>query len=175
MTKYLLFAAALSFGAQAATPYKRTLNVKKNAYLQDGVFVGGKAGAGATLLGVRRMFSPKAKIERVIMDLGNKEAKSSKGAPGYFQVAMDKSNQRIVVDLAQLRYAKVNEQQVRALFRQSPFVKNVSLTFDPEDKTGTMVLELKRPARLEVFELTDPKKTGRVVMDLKPLEARRTR
>ena len=44
---------------------------------------------------------------------------------------------------------------------------SVSLTLDPEDKAGTMVLYLKKPARLEVFQLLSKKKPARVVLDLK--------
>lgn len=156
--------------AWGATPYKQTLNVKKNSYLREGVFTGGKAGEPTSLLGVRRTYSGKAGIERVIMDMGDGEAKPLRGSDlSYFQVAMDQSNRRIVVDLAQLKYAKINEGQLRQIFRKSPMVKSASLTFDPEDKAGTMVLELKKPARLEVFRLGGAKKNGRLVLDLKAL------
>ncbi len=58
----------------ASTPFKQTLTVKQNAYLSDGVFVGGKAGAGATLLGVRRAFSKGAHLERL-----EKEERNARG------------------------------------------------------------------------------------------------
>ena len=73
----LIFSAVifLSQGSQAATPYKQTLSVKKNAYASDGVFIGGKAGAGTSLLNVRRIFSPKAQLERVVLDLGDRRVR----------------------------------------------------------------------------------------------------
>lgn len=162
----------LGFSAFASSPYKQSLTVKKSAYLQDGTFTGGKAGAGSTLLGVRRAFSKKAMIERVIVDLGDKDAKPSGTEPGYFQASVDAENNRVVLDLAQLRMSAVSEQKLKEIFKQSPFVASVEFTLDPEDKAGTMVLNLKRPMQLEVFQLLDRKKSARVVMDLTP--ARKT-
>lgn len=153
----------------AASPYKQTLSVKSNQYTKDGVFIGGKAGKGTSLLNVRRTYSGKAKIERVIVDLGDHEMKPSGQHPGYFQVSMDAKNNRVVMDLSQLRFSKVTEAQLQNLFRQSPNVASAQLTLDPEDKAATMVLNLKRPMKLEVFQLLNKKKPGRVVMDLTPV------
>lgn len=155
----------------AASPYKRSLSQKHNSYVSDGVFTGGIAGNGTSLLSMRRVFSSKVGIERVIVDLGDGEMKANSRQMGYFQVGMDAKNNRIVLDVAQLRYSKISEAQAKDLFRKSPYVSNVSLTLDPEDKAGTMVLQLKRPAKLEVFQLKNSKKPGRIVMDITPLKA----
>jgi len=155
--------------AQGATPYKRTLTVKKNEYIQDGVFTGGQAGSGVTLLGVRRVHSPKAKLERIILDLGNKEGKVAKGEQlGYFQASVDSQRNRIVLDLAQLRLSQVTETKLKEMFRKSPYVRSVELTMDPEDSAGSLVLNLRQPMRLEVFRLVPPGKAARVVMDITP-------
>lgn len=170
-----LFMAVLvfaGFAVSAATPYKRSLSQKSNAYLRDGVFTGGKANEGTSLLGVRRAYSAKANLERVIVDLGDREAKPAGRNPGYFQVSLDAPNNRVVMDLTQLRLSKVTEGQLQNLFRNSPYVKSTALTLDPEDKTATMVLNLKRPMRLEVFQLLDQRKPGRVVMDLTPISGK---
>ncbi len=156
----------------AATPYKKTLNQKKNSYMSDGVFVGGKSGQGSALLGVRRTHSKKAQIERVILDLGDKDERSSREMP-FYQVSVDSGSKRIVLDLAQLKFSRVTEAQLKTLFSKSPYVQSVALSFDPEDKGATMVLDLKRPVRLEVFQLLDKKKPARVVMDLKPVTSAR--
>lgn len=162
---FLVFASA---GSMAASPYKQSLTQKKNLYVKDGVFIGGKAGEGSSLLGVRRAFSGKAKLERVIVDLGDHEAKPAGKDIGYFQVSMDQKNNRVVVDIPQFRYSKVSEAALKNLFRKSAYVAEASLTLDPEDKAATMVLKLKKPMKLEVFELLDKSKPGRVVMDLTP-------
>jgi hypothetical protein len=159
---------SLCWPAFAATPYKRSLNVKKNAYMSDGVFIGGKAGHGASLLGVRRQSSKKLQMERVVLDLGDKETKTSREMP-FYQVSVDAAQKRIVLDLAQLKFSKVTESQLKSLFMKSQFVESVALSFDPEDKGATMVLNLKRPMRLEVFQMMNKNKPARVVMDLKPL------
>ncbi len=119
-------------------------------------------------MAVRRAFSAKANLERVIIDLGDKDAKPAGKNPGYYQVAMDSANNRVVVDLAQLRLSKVSESQIQTLFRKSPNVISAQLTLDPEDQAATMVLQLKRPMRMEAFQLAKNGKPGRVVIDLKP-------
>jgi hypothetical protein len=162
--------ASMVFQVDAATPYKRTLNVKKNAYLTDGVFIGGKSGKGASLLGVRRTHSKKAKIERVILDLGGEDIRTARGrAMPFYQVSVDKNSRRVVLDLAQLKLSRVTEAQLRNLFAKSPYVQDAALTMDPEDKGATMVLTLRQPMRLEVFQLVNKKKPARLVMDLIPM------
>ena len=171
-----LFLSALvlgTFTAGAATPYKKSLTVKKNQYVNDGVFIGGKASKGATLINVRRSHSAKAKIERVIVDVAGDPTKNVKDKMPFFQASIDSQSRRVVLDLAQLRMSRVTEIQLKNMFKQSPYVQDVSLTFDPEDKGATMVLELKQPMRLEVFQLVDKKKPARVVMDLVPRSVRR--
>lgn len=179
--RLLVLAILMSgFGASAfaASAYKKSLTpaaafkhagtAKKNAYLSDGVFVGGKARNGSSLLAVRKAFSAKAQLERVIVDLGDKEAKPSGKEMSFFQVSLDSSKSRIVLDLAQLKLSKVSETQLKRIFAKSQYIKSVELTLDPEDKAATMVLNLNRPVRLEVFQLLTSGKPSRVVMDLTP-------
>lgn len=171
MRSFAILASALTLaatGVWAASPYKQTLNVKKNQYTEDGVFIGGKAGSGISLLNVRRVYSPKAKIERVTVELGDKEAKPAGKNIGYFQVSLDSKENRVVIDLSQLKFSRVSEAAVQNLFKKSPFVTSVALTLDPEDKAGTMILNLKRPMKMEVFQSVVDGKPGRIVMDLSP-------
>lgn len=161
----------LPLSGWSATPYKQSLSGKNNAYVTDGVFVGGKAaGQGTSLLNVRRGFSAKAELERIIVSLGDKEAKPLRSEPTYFQASLDSAQRRLVLDIAQLKMSKVSEMQVQRLFKSSPYVKNISFTLDPEDKAATMVVDLKQPMKLEVFKLGNP---ARIVMDLIPLQRRR--
>lgn len=159
----------VGFGSQAATPFKKSLSEKKNAYVTTGTFIGGQANPGGiSLLNVRRSFSAKAKVERVMIDLGDKEMKPLSGNLSYYQASIDPGQNRVVLDLAQFKMSRVSEQQVRNLFRKSPYVKSADLTLDPEDKAATLVLHLKQPMRLEVFK-QNSKKVGRIVMDLTPI------
>jgi hypothetical protein len=107
-------------------------------------------------------------MERVVLDLGDKDMKTSRQMP-FYQVSVDAASKQIVLDLAQLKYSRVTESQLKSLFMKSPFVDNVALSLDPEDKGATMVLNLKRPMRLEVFQMMSKNKPARVVLDLKPL------
>jgi hypothetical protein len=171
MFSLVLSAVLSSSVSMAATPFKVSLDAKKNSYMREGVFTGGRAGSGTSLLAVRRSFSAKLKLERVILDMGDKEARPAGRDLGFFQASMDSANNRIVLDLSQLRLSKVSEVQVQRLFKKDPFVSSVSLTLDPEDKAGTLVLNLRRPMKLEVFQLLKPKSPARIVMDLTPLPA----
>jgi hypothetical protein len=152
----------------AATPYKQSLATKKNIYAADGVFVGGKAAGGTSLLNVRRVFAEKSRIERVTLDIGDKDARPAGRDIGYFQVSVDSKDNRIVVDLSQLKLSRVSETAVQNLFKKSPYVASASLTLDPEDKAGTLVLNLKRPVKVEVFQMLKDRAPGKIVMDLTP-------
>lgn len=161
----------ISHAAFAASPYKRSLNEKKNVYIRDGVFIGGKATGGSSILGLRRAYAPKINMERIIVDLGDREAKPAHGDMGFYQVSLDSKNQRLILDLSQLMISKVNERQVQEMFKKSPFVSSAEFTLDPEDQAATLVLNLKQPMRLETFRLRHGKRPARLVMDLKPLNA----
>lgn len=170
--------AMVGMMAAAAIPNKQTLfvqtlNQKKNRYMSEGVFTGGRAGTGATVLGVRRTYSAKAQIERVIVEMGDKDGKGEADHLGFFQASMDPANNRMVLDLTQIKTALVTEQKLKDLFKTSAFVSNPEFTLDPEDKTGSMVFHLKRPMKMEVFQLHSKGKPSRVVIDLTPMPVKR--
>jgi hypothetical protein len=104
----------------------------------------------------------------VTVELGDKEIKPAGKDIGYFQVSLDSKENRVVVDLSQLKYSRVTESAVQNLFKKSPYVASVSLTLDPEDKAASMVLNLKQPVKMEVFQQLQAGKPGKIVMDLSP-------
>jgi len=173
--RVIIWTLILGFGlnAPASTPFKRALTVKTNNYLLDGVVTGGRAGGGFSLLNVRRSYSKKAQLERVILETGDRLSRPAGLNMGYFQASLDAKEKRIVVNLAQLNMSLVNEAQIKRIFARSPDVASVEFTVDPEDRSGTMVLNLKHPVKMEVFEVLKQKNPGRVVIDLKP-ESKRT-
>ena len=178
--KWMMLAGIAMAGvvAAAAIPSKQTLfvqtlNQKKNRYMSEGVFTGGKAGSGASVLGVRRAYSAKAQIERVIIEMGDKDGKGDKDNLSYFQASIDPANSRMVLDLTQLKNAQVTEQKLKDVFKKSAYVASTEFTLDPEDKTGSMVFHLKRPMKMEVFQLHSKGKPSRVVIDLTPIQAKR--
>lgn len=165
----LVFVAA-SLEAGAASMYKQSLSQKKNAYVRNGVFMGGRAEKMQTLMKVRRVHSTKVGMERVILDLGSEEFRPM-AETGYFHVSVDGNNSRVVIQLSQMSKTLTNEAQIRKMFAKSANVKSVDFTVDPADSTGTVVLNLKRPMKTEVFALPGRKKqTARLVLDMKPLK-----
>lgn len=164
----LMVGLALAVGqADGASSYKKALDKKLNAYLDQGVVVGGRAGSGFSLLNVRRDLSAKAGIERVILDLGDIEGRPLRGRTSYFQASIEKNPPRVVIDLAQLSRSAVTEAKLKKLFSKSPHVKKVELTADPEDRSASLVLSLKTSMNVEVFEMPANDKASRIVIDLK--------
>lgn len=168
---YILCLIGGLFGATnssfAASTYKQALPKKINAYLNEGVVTGGRAGKGYSLLNVRRDLSPKLGMERVILDLGDLEGKPLMGKASYFQASIEKNPPRIVIDLAQLSRSAVSEAKLKQIFKKSPYVKNVELTSDPEDRSASLVLSLNENMGVEVFEMPSQDKASRIVIDLK--------
>jgi hypothetical protein len=151
----------------AASPFKRTLSVKKHNYIKDGTFTGGRAGAGVSVLDVRRVYAAKLGVERVIVEIGDKDGKIGPADQfGYFQASVDSTHNRIILDLAQLRMTDVTEQKLKTVFKKSAFVKSAEFTVDPEDKGATLVLNLKRPARLEAYRMVSNGKPARIILDM---------
>lgn len=156
----------LGFGAQAMTPYKQALDKKISAYVSEGVITGGAGGRILTLLNLRRQYSAKANIERIVLDQGDQYARPLKGRSGYFHVAIEKKPNRVVIDLNQVQSANVTSESLTRLFKKSPFVSSTSMAFDPEDHSTTVVLNLKFAVAVEVFEKSTANGAG-LVIDLK--------
>ena len=159
--------------AFAATPFKQSLTNKRDNYLTHGVFTGGKAGLGSSLLAVRHQFSKKTNFERVVVELGDKNANPAGENMGFFQASLDPVQKRLVLNISQLRLSKVSELQVRQLFKRSPYVQSVDFTLDPEDKMATMVLNMKKPVQLEVFHKMQDGKPAQIVMDIAAVRSKR--
>lgn len=164
----LMIGLALTVGqAEGASSYKKALDKKLNAYLDQGVVVGGRAGSGFSLLNVRRDLSPKIGMERVILDLGDLEGRPLRGRTSYFQASIEKNPPRVVIDLAQLSRSAVTEAKLKKLFAKSPNIKKVELTSDPEDRSASLVLALNSVMNVEIFEMPATDKASRIVIDLK--------
>ena len=163
----LILLAGLGSPGFAASKYKQALDKKIDAYLDEGIVVGGRSGRGFSLLKVRRDLSTKLGMERVILDIGDIEGKPAFGKVNYFQATGEKNPPRIVLDLAQLSRSAVDEASLKKTFAKSPYVKNVELTSDPEDHSASLVIFLKKPMLVEVFEMPSEKKASRIVLDIK--------
>jgi len=158
-----VLAAAPALGAIP----KKALDKKVDAYVQDGVIIGGRAGQSYSLLNVRRDVSPKIGMERVILDIGDMDGKPLRGGVNYFQASVEKNPARIVLDLAQVNRSAVTEAKLKKTFLKSPYIKRVELMADPEDRSATMVLYLKESMGVEVFEMPSNKRASRIGIELK--------
>lgn len=155
------------FSAHAASPFKQALPKKVEAYIDEGVVIGGRSGKTFSLLNVRRDLSPKLGMERVILDMGDGSGRPLKGSVNYFHASIEKNPPRVVLDLAQTVRSGVTDVRLREIFKKSPYVKKVDITADPEDSTASLVLVLKEPMDVEVFEMLSDIKASRIVIDLK--------
>lgn len=153
-----------------ALPHRKALDRKSGQYLSEGVFIGGRAGRGFSLLDVRRSFDKKAQAERVVLDWGDANGAPLKGNIGFFHVGIDEQNKRVVVDLSQVIRAGLDERQVQARFKSSPLVKESQLIFDPVGSSTQLVLGFNTQVAVEVFYLADDKETSRLVLDMRPLQ-----
>ena len=152
----------------AAIDQRLATDQKRHQYLEQGVFTGGEAGARSfTLLDVRRIYSKKDRIERVLIDLGDEKGRALKNTTSYFQVSIAKARSRVVIDLPQITGSNVDQARIQRLFRRSPAVKKVKVSYDPADSNITIQLELKRLAKLEVFKISPKDKPSRIAVDLK--------
>ncbi|MCB0349920.1 MAG: hypothetical protein KDD38_01980 [Bdellovibrionales bacterium] len=161
----LFFAPA--YDAHAAIDRTIAKANKRHTYIEYGTISGGESGAAFTLLNVRRIFSAKDKIERILLDLGDAYGKPLKGQVSYFQAAIEKENPRVVIDLSQMLASGVNEEAIKKSFKASPFVKEAKINFDPLDSTITIQLLLKKNMKLEAFMLPSKDKASRIAIDLK--------
>lgn len=154
----------------AATPYKRGLDKKLNAYITEGVYTGGTITTPLSLLTVRRHYAKTAQVERVFLDLGDALGEPLKNGVGHYHVGIEKNPSRVVVDLNQVMRSGISEEQLRKSFEKSTYVKAVSLRFDPEEKVTTLVLDMKKPVGVEVVEMPSKTKASRLVVDIKPVK-----
>ncbi len=156
------------FVVDASIPPKRALDHKKNMYIQEGVLVGGRTGDGFSLVDIRRLSSKKDKagLERLVIQLGDRKGNPLKGPMGYYHVAVEKDPHRIVIDLTQVGVSRLTEAQILARLRELKSFKDAFVVQDSEAGSLKIVLSLKRPVAIEVFEPKSKEKPPRLVIDL---------
>lgn len=159
---------AISPAAFSASIYKKALSTKTNDYVGQGVVIGGQAGPGFTLLNVRRQNTKNLALERVILDIGDKEGKPMLNRLGYFHVAVEKEPSRVIIDLSQVLRSRVSEIELGRLFLKSPFIRKAEMSMEAGDNTAKIVLSTKVPVIAEIFQMPSAdKKPGRIVIDIK--------
>jgi hypothetical protein len=164
--KLVLVALILSLGLSAGAAPKSLSPVPGKILSGTGSKAGGIAGPGFTLLDIKSNFNRQAGIERLLIDVGDIDGRQRKGYPGYFQVELQNNSRRVVIDFAQMPASLVDVKKVQEKFKDSIFVKRAKMLADPSDDTLSLVLDLKKPAKLKVFQVPGQKTTSKVVLDL---------
>lgn len=133
----------------------------------QGVSFGGVAGSGFTLLDLRRTATKgKTKIERIVMDVGDRQGQSIKGRPGYYYAELKQNPSRLIIDFSQMPNSKVTAAQMAARFKGSNAVRKSSMSVDPIDSSLNLTLDLKKNTKVRVYQVAGKKTTSKVVVDL---------
>jgi hypothetical protein len=164
MTKLLLSIVLFSFAASGAIPPPEKSGPERFQTVQRQI--GGKAGAGFSLLDLQKIQSKNGKVERLIFAVGTKDGKFLKGLPGYFNAQNQIRPNRVVIDFSQMMESKVNENFMKKILKDSKMVKDVKITSDPQDKTLTMTLDLNTRVKLKTLQVSGKKQTAKIVIDI---------
>lgn len=128
-----------------------------------GAQVGGLAGTGFTLLGVKR--SIVESNERVILDIGDFNGKILKGWPGYFHVELKSNPNQLVIDLAQTPNSLVDERILKAALKGSSLFSDAKIVSDPTEPNLTLILNLRKNAKVKVYQINGKQATSKIVID----------
>ncbi len=169
LTSFLFVSVFLLAGmAQAAVPRISSTFKKQGQYLTEGVFTGGKAGKGFSILDIRRKLSKKTKRDRWVVEIGDVYLKPMTRDVPYFHVAVSEDPARITIDLYQVHRSKLNENAIREILTKSPYVRDVSMIYNSVEGGMNFVVSLVRPANVEVFKMPANTKSSRLVIDIVP-------
>jgi len=161
LTATLLFATT----ALAAIPQKTKKPTPTKILSGEGVSIGGLAGSGFTLLDIRRTADTKKKIERLVIDVGDRTGAAMKGWPGYYHAELKKNPARLVLDFSQMPSSRLDQISLNTRLKNSLAVRKSNLTVDPVDSTLNLTLDLKPNTRVRVAQVPGKKTTSKVVVD----------
>lgn len=132
---------------------------KSDAYIQDGLFVGGdRVVQDVVIKDLRRAMNP-AGYERIVIDLEGSSARTP-----YYQIAVNRDEKRLILTLWGHPKFSSNPQKIVGAFKKSPHVESIEFYPQVEDEFMTIVMNLKTTQPVEAFELSSP---SRIIIDLK--------
>lgn len=155
--------AILSWSAEAAIP-SVTKPAPGKILAEKGAVTGGLAGTGFSLTNIT--LAKIAGKERIVIDVGDKTGAPLKGYPGYFHAELQEKPNRLVIDFAQTPATMIDEKFIDKQLKASGVVAKSTLLVDPTDQTLSLILDLKKKAKAQIFQVPGQKGTGRVVVDL---------
>ncbi len=160
----LMVILGVFFQAQGAV---KPLPAKPQKILMgSGSMAGGIAGTGFSLINLKTTTNRQAKLERLMIDVGDIDGHPLKGLPGYFNVELQNKAKRIVVDFSQMPTTLLDSKGLTERLRMSTYVQSVKMLADPSDQTLSLIMELKKPVKLKVFQVPGQKTTSKLVLDL---------
>lgn len=167
MVKHLgcLMALFLAMPVMGAISAKATKPTAAKILVGEGTSFGGLAGNGFTLKDLRRTADAKKKVERIVMDVGDRNGADLRGWPGYFFVELKKNPQRLVIDFAQMPNSNIDQKQLALRMKNSLAVLKTSMSLDPVDNSLNLTMDLKKNTKVLVHQVRGKKTTSKVVID----------
>lgn len=133
-------------------------------YFENGKVIGGEAGRAFSIRSLtKKSENQNGLSEDIQIEIGDGLGQKLNGNVGFFQVAVENDPARVIIDLTQMHYSKIDERQVAAIFRDSGLIKSTDMTIDPEDFSTNLTLFLNKPVRVKV---TSPEKQGQIRIKL---------
>jgi hypothetical protein len=170
MTKKMIFFSVLisATSALAAIPPKAKKALSNSAILRGGGAIhGGLAGRGFSLLDVKSFPAKNQKLERLAISVGDPLLQVHAGAPGYFHIENKIEAKQVVINFDQTYNTKFDEKMLQQTFANSPFVKSSQILFEPEAKSMSLVLTLKKAASIRAIPVMGKgTKTAQLNIDL---------
>jgi len=158
----LVILAAVSAQAALAPTTVKPGSIAKA--VKQGFLAGGEAGREFSLIDTQ--VKKTSDSESVALFYGDEKGQPLKGKPGFFQITLDRSGKRIVIDLAQMSRTAVDPDALRKKLKDSKFVASLDMTMDPVDFSTNITLNLKEPVELAV-ESSDGANPSRLALTLK--------
>lgn len=150
--------------ALGAVPPKQAPPKPARLLSGQGALSGGMAGAGFSITNVTLAKTPQK--DRVVIDFGDLKGKTLKGLPAYYHAELQNNPSRLILDFSQTPHSKLEESEIRSRLKASGRVTGSTLLVDPVDQTMTLIFDLKKGTKAQVFQVRGEKGTSRVVVDL---------
>lgn len=152
-------------------------------WIEDGgALRGGLARSRVSIRDFRFVQSGKAATERWVFEFGDKDFKPLLGEAGYYQVELkdipgstDQEKQsQIVINFGQVLNSKIDPLTFKDKMKGSHLFRSVRVEFDRSNQSMNFIFDLKTKVKVRASGVADPKKPGRLFVDLVPVKAKKS-
>ncbi len=161
----LFFGSSFSQAFVASKIYTAAFQ-KNKEYVSEGLIIGGRHTIdGIKIKNIRR--APNDSFERVVIDLESTQPGEILSHPPYYQLAMIPEERQLVMTIWGHAQLEFNPKIIPQKFQKSPVIQKIDFIppLEPENQPWTFVLNLRGPAAIEVFELTESQPI-RIIIDI---------